>query len=241
VLATKFGQQMDEAGEMKGGSRRYIMTAVEASLKRLRTDWIDLYQQHWPYAEPPIEETLRALDDLVRQGKVRHIGASNFTGAQVSGADNTATRSGLHHFISYQAEYSLLARGAESELIPAMQACGVGLLPYYPLASGLLTGKYKPDVVPEGSRLATPRRHEQKFIAEANWPVIQQLETFCAARGRTLLELAFGWLLAQPVVASVIAGATRPEQLERNVAAATWTLTAADLMETNQITAPLAT
>jgi aryl-alcohol dehydrogenase-like predicted oxidoreductase len=239
VLATKFGQQMDEAGEMKGASRRYIMTAVEASLKRLRTDWIDLYQQHWPYAEPPFEETLRALDDLLRQGKVRHIGASNFTGAQVNEADATATRLGLKHFASYQIEYSLLARGAERDLIPAMQACGAGLLPYYPLASGLLTGKYKPDVIPQGSRLATPRRHEQKFFSGANWPVIQHLETFCAARGRTFLELAFSWLLAQPVVGSVIAGATRPEQLEQNAAAVTWTLTAADLAEVDHISEPL--
>ena len=163
VLATKFGQPMDDAGKLKGASRAYIMTAVEASLRRLRTDWIDLYQLHWPYPETPIEETLRALDDLVHQGKVRYIGGSNFDGTQVAEADHVASRFGLHHFISFQSEYSLLARGVERELIPAMQACGAGLIPYYPLASGLLTGKYKPDAIPEGSRLASPRAPEKNL------------------------------------------------------------------------------
>jgi aryl-alcohol dehydrogenase-like predicted oxidoreductase len=241
VLATKFGQQMDDVGELKGASRRYIMTAVEASLRRLRTDWIDLYQLHWPSTVTPIEETLGALDALVRQGKVRYIGGSNFSASQIAEADDAASRLGLSRFISYQSEYSLLARGREHDEIPAMRDRGVDLIPYYPLASGLLTGKYKPDTIPKGTRLATPRRHEQKFIAEANWPMIDRLQQFCRARGRSLLELAFSWLLTQPVVASVVAGATRPEQLEKNVAAATWTLTAADLVEIDQITAPLAT
>ena len=238
VLATKFGQQMDDAGMLKGASRRYIMTAVEASLRRMRTDWIDLYQLHWPSPLTPIEETLRALDDLVRQGKVRHIGGSNFAGWQVTDAHRTATHHGLTPFASFQAEYSLLARGSEREIIPAMQACGVGLLPYFPLASGLLTGKYKPDTIPEGSRLATPRPHEKRFVTDANWPVVERLETFCRDRGRSLLELAFSWLLAQPVVASVIAGATRPEQLEQNVAAAGWKLTPEDLAEIHRLTTP---
>ena len=239
VLATKFGQQMDDAGEFKGASRRYIMTAVEASLKRLRTDWIDLYQLHWPNADTPIEETLGALDTLVRQGKVRYVGGSNFSAKQIAEADEAASRLQLSHFVSYQSEYSLLARGAERDVIPAMRNKGLGLIPYYPLASGLLSGKYKPDAIPQGTRLATPRRHEQKFIAEANWATIERLEQFCRARERSLLELAFSWLLTQPVVASVVAGVTRPEQLEQNVAAADWTLTTADLAEIDRITAPV--
>jgi len=237
VLATKFGQQMDDEGKLKGASRGYIMTAAEASLRRLRTDWIDLYQLHWPNADTPIEETLRALDDLVQQGKVRHIGASNFSGAQVAEAHRVAVQRGLSHFVSFQSEYSLLARAAEIETIPAIAACGAGLLPYYPLASGLLTGKYRRDAIPQGSRLANPRPHEQKFIANANWPVIERLEEFCRARNRTLLDLAVSWLLAQPVVPSVIAGATRAEQLQQNVAAAGWTLGAEDLGEIDRITA----
>lgn len=238
VLATKFGQQMDEAGKLKGASRSYIMTAVEASLRRLRTDWIDLYQLHWPSPLTPIEETLRALDDLVRQGKVRYAGGSNFAGWQVAEAHHIAAHHGLNPLVSFQSEYSLLARGAEREAIPAMRACGVGLLPYFPLASGLLTGKYKPDAIPEGSRLATPRPHEKRFVSNANWPVVERLEQFCRARGRTLLGLAFGWLLAQPVVASVIAGATRPEQLEQNAAAAGWKLSAEEMAEIDTITKP---
>jgi len=236
VIATKFGQPMDDEGTLKGASRDYIMTAAEASLRRLRTDWIDLYQLHWPNAETPIEETLRALDDLVQQGKVRYIGASNFNGPQIFDAHRAALQRGLSHFVSFQSEYSLLARAVEIETIPAMVACGAGLLPYYPLASGLLTGKYKRDAIPEGSRLASPRAHEQKFIANANWPVIERLEEFCRAHDRTLLELAFSWLLARPVVASVIAGATRPEQLRLNAAAAGGKLSADDLEEVDRIT-----
>jgi aryl-alcohol dehydrogenase-like predicted oxidoreductase len=240
VLATKFGQSMDDSGKFNGASRAYIMTAVEASLRRLRTDWIDLYQLHWPDPQTPVQETLRALDDLVRQGKVRYIGGSNFDGTQVADADHVASHFGLRHFVSFQSEYSLLARGAERELIPAMQACGVGLIPYYPLASGLLTGKYKPDAIPEGSRLASPRAPEKRFVADANWPAIERLQRFCHARGRTLLELAFSWLLAQPIVASVIAGATQPEQLEQNVAAAGWHFCAEDLTEIDRVTRPAA-
>src|SRR5262245_32372303 len=196
---------MDDEGARKGASRRYVMTAVEASLARLKTDWIDLYQLHWPDPATPIEETLRALDDLVRQGKVRHVGSSNMSGPQLLEADRTAHEHGLTPFVSAQNEYSLLRRDAEHDAIPAMHACGVGLLPYFPLASGLLTGKYRRDLFPAGSRLATPRPHETRFRERADWRTIAALETFCAARGRTLLELAFGWLLAHPVTASVIA------------------------------------
>lgn len=235
VLATKFGQPMDDEGKLKGASRAYVMAAAEASLRRLRTDWIDLYQLHWPKPETPIEETLRALDDLVRQGKVRYIGASNFNGAQIREAHETALRHGLTAFASFQSEYSLLARGVESQTLPAVEACGAGFLPYYPLASGLLTGKYRPDAIPEGSRLAAPRAPEQRFITSVNWPLIERLERFAGARGHSLLELAFGWLLAKPVVSSVIAGATRPEQLEQNVAAAEWRLSAEDMAEIERI------
>jgi len=239
VIATKFSSQMDDAGLLKGASRRYVMTAVEASLKRLRTDWIDLYQLHRPDPATPIEETLRALDDLVRQGKVRYIGASNFTAADVIEADRIARAHDLHRFVSMQNEYSLLARNVEHELIPSLQSCGLGLLPYYPLASGLLTGKYQPGNVPEGSRLATPRAHERVFITGANWPAVTQLEQFALSRQHSLLELAFSWLLAQPTVASVIAGATKPEQVVLNVAAAGWRLSAEELAATGARTSPL--
>jgi aryl-alcohol dehydrogenase-like predicted oxidoreductase len=227
---------MDDEGKLQGASRAYIMKAVEASLRRLRTDYIDLYQLHWPKPETRIEETLLALDDLVRQGKVRYIGASNFNGLQIHEAHDAAARHGLSQFISFQSEYSLLARGVERDALPAAEACGAGFLPYYPLASGLLSGKYRQNVVPEGSRLASPRRPELRFIENANWPVIAQLSAFCQTRGCSLLELAFSWLLSRPVIASVIAGATRSEQLQQNVAASGWVLTAADLAKIDRIT-----
>jgi len=235
VIATKFGRPMDDAGLLKGASRRYVMTAVESSLKRLQTDWIDLYQLHWPDPETPIEETLRALDDLVRQGKVRYIGASNFSAEEVIAAERIARTHGLHRFVSMQNEYSLLERSVERTLIPALSSYGLGLLPYFPLAAGLLTGKYRPGQAPEGSRLATPRPHERAFIADANWPAVARLESFAGSRGRTLLDLAFAWLLAQPTVASVIAGATRPGQIVQNVAAGAWQLSAEDIVEAGRI------
>lgn len=237
VLATKFGLPMDDAGKLKGASRRYIMHAVEASLKRLRTDWIDLYQLHRPDPLTPIEETLRALDDLVREGKVRSIGCSNLSAQQVGEAQDTARRHGLTAFVSCQDEYSLLVRDIERELIPAAKVHGMGLLPYFPLASGLLTGKYKRSApLPQGSRLSKNARHAEEFITERNWHVIGELETFAGQRGRTLLELAFSWLLHDEVVASVIAGATSPAQLEQNIRAAQWTLSAEELAEIDRIT-----
>jgi aryl-alcohol dehydrogenase-like predicted oxidoreductase len=235
VLATKFGTAMDDAGSLKGASRRYIMTAVEASLRRLQTDWIDLYQLHHPDPTVPIEETLRALDDLVRQGKVRHIGSSNFSGRQLIEADEAARRADLHRLVSAQNEYSILRRAAEQDAIPAMVACGVGLLPYFPLASGLLTGKYRREDIPPGTRLATPRPHESAFLAAANWTLIEALDRYCRERGRSLLELAVSWLLSKPVVASVIAGATKPEQLEANASAARWRLTADELTDIERL------
>jgi aryl-alcohol dehydrogenase-like predicted oxidoreductase len=241
VLATKFGLPMDEKETLKGASRRYIMQAVEASLRRLRTDWIDLYQLHRPDNLTPIEETLRALEDLITQGKVRYIGCSNLAGWQVMQAQWTADRRSLNGFVSCQDEYSLLVRGIETELIPAAQACGLGLLPYFPLASGLLTGKYKRDApLPADARLSKTQRLADRYLTEANWPVVEKLEDFAAARGRTLLELAFSWLLSRDPVSSVIAGATKPEQIMQNVAAGGWVLSADDLAELDRITRPAA-
>ena len=238
VLATKFGLPMDDAGALRGASRRYIRHAVEASLKRLRTDWIDLYQLHRPDDRTPIEETLRALDELVQQGKVRYIGCSNLSAQQVIAAQDTASRLGLAAFVSCQDEYSLLERDIERELIPTAKALGLGILPYFPLASGLLSGKYRRGAaLPPGSRLAKNQRHAQDFLSEHNWRIVGELEAFALRHGRTMLELAFGWLLRDPVVPSVIAGATTPEQIEQNVQAADWTPSAEQLAELDRITA----
>lgn len=229
VLATKFASPLNrEQSTRYNGSRAYIMRAVEDSLRRLKTDYIDLYQYHFPDPLTPIEETLRALDDLVRQGKVRYIGCSNLTAWQLVDADWTSRHHGLHRFLSLQAEYSLLARRAESELFPAMRRVGVTLLPYFPLASGLLTGKYRKNApVPDNSRLSLP--NFQRGLSEANLERVERLLAFAESRGHSLLELAFSWLLSRPIVSSVIAGATTPEQVTANARAAQWTLTAADL------------
>lgn len=236
-LASKFGNPMDDTGTMKGGSRRYVMAAVEASLKRLRTDWIDLYQMHRPDPATPAEETLRALDDLVKQGKIRYIGCSQLAGWQLVERQWMARHHGLAPHTACEAEYSLLARDAELELIPAMQAYGAGLLPFYPLASGFLTGKYKRGApLPEGARLTRGKRYAERFATEANWDVLEALERFCQERGHTLLELAFGWLAAQPVVASIIAGATQAAQVELNAKAIGWELTPQELAEIDSIT-----
>jgi aryl-alcohol dehydrogenase-like predicted oxidoreductase len=237
VLATKFGLPMDEAGKLRGASRGYIMSAVEASLTRLGTDWIDLYQLHRPDPQTPIEDTLRALDDLVRQGKVRFVGCSNLSARQVSEAQDIAQRNGLATFVSCQDEYSLLARDIERELIPAVKARGMSVLPYFPLASGLLTGKYQRGApLPPGSRLSKNPRHAADFISERNWRIVGELAAFAARRGHSMLELAFSWLLRDGVVASVIAGATSPEQVEQNIRAAGWTLSLEDLAEIDRIT-----
>lgn len=237
VLATKLGMPMDEAETLKGASRRYIMQAIDASLHRLKTDWIDLYQLHCPDPLTPIEETLRALDDLIRQGKVRHIGCSNLAAWQVVEAQWTARHLGLNAFVSCQDEYSLLVREPERELIPAMEGYGLGLLPYFPLASGLLTGKYKRNAtMPEGARLASINKFADRFLTEEHWRAVERLAVFCAARGRSLLELAFSWLAARPTVASVIAGASSPEQIEQNVRAVDWTLAPEDMAEIDRLT-----
>ena len=236
VLATKFGLPMNEAGS-GGASRRYIVRAVEASLARLRTDWIDLYQVHAPDPRTPIEETMRALDDLVRAGKVRAIGCSNFSAAELNAAQDAAARAKLTAFVSCQDEYSLLARDIEKELIPAMQARGLSLLPYFPLANGLLTGKYQRNApLPQGTRLAYSRNHAAETISARNWTLVEKLGEVAARSGHSLLELAFGWLLAKPAIASAIAGATRPEQVEQNVAAAARAPSPAIIAEIDAIT-----
>ena len=236
VLATKFGMPMDEDGKLKGGSRRYIMSAVEASLRRLKTDWIDLYQLHRPDPHTPIEETLRALDDLVRQGKVRYIGCSNFSGWQIADADWTSRHNGLHRYVSAQNEYSLLSRGdRERAGAGHADAYGIGLLPFFPLASGLLTGKYKRNAPPpEGTRLAG-KALADRVMTEANWNKVEKLRRSAMPAARPA-ELAFSWLAAKPYVASVIAGATKPEQLEQNIRATEWKLSAEELAEVDKIT-----
>jgi aryl-alcohol dehydrogenase-like predicted oxidoreductase len=238
VLATKFARPMDGSGRFEGASRRYIIEEVEASLRRLKTEWIDLYQQHQPDPLTPIEETLRALDDLVRQGKVRYIGCSTLSAWQVMEAQWTARHRGLHHFVCCQEEYSLLRRGLDREMMPMLQAYGLGLIPFAPLANGLLTGKYKRDApLPQGARLSYMQRSAARYLTEDNWAIVERLKGFAAERGHTLLELAVSWLLRRPQVASVIAGATRPEQVEQNVGAAGWALTEAEMQEIDRLTA----
>ena len=235
VLATKFGWAMDDSGR-NGGSRRYIMTAVEDSLRRLQTDWIDLYQFHKPDPKTPIEETLRGLDDLVHQGKVRYIGCSNFAGWQAVEATLLARELGGNAFICSQEHYSLLARDIEREVIPALEAYGLGLLPFFPLASGLLTGKYRAGGPADG-RLSYTDRLADTFMTERNLGLVERFAGFCEARGKSLTDLAFAWLLAQKTIPSVIAGASNDDQLEQNLKAVEWTLTAEDLAEIEQLAA----
>ena len=238
VIATKFGMDMQGANGVDlgaRGSRRYIIRAAEASLRRLGTDWIDLYQMHVPDPGTPIEETLSALDDLVRSGKVRYLGHSNFRGWQAADADWTARSCQLTPFISAQNEYSLIDRGIETEIVPACERFGLGLLPYAPLGSGLLTGKYRRGTPPPaGTRLAADRH--AAWLANAPWDTIEALEKFAAERGLSLLQVAIGWLAAQPVVGSVIAGATTPEQVRANVEAGRWQPSTEDLDALDSLT-----
>lgn len=236
VLATKFGMPMDPDRGLTGASRHYIMSEVEASLQRLKTDWIDLYQLHQPDPRTPIEETLRALDDLVRQGKVRYIGCSNLPAWQVADSLWTSRARNLTSFISCQDEYSLVVREHERQLIPAMQHYGLGLLPYFPLASGLLTGKYKRGTPPPaGTRFSVMTQRADQYLTEENFALVDRLKAFAESRGHTLLELAFSWLATRPVVASVIAGATKPEQVEQNVHAASWVLSPEESAEVDRL------
>ena len=236
LVATKFGLPMGEGPLARGASRRAVFAAAEASLRRLGSDWIDLYQVHVPDAETPIEETLEALGDLVRQGKVRYIGCSNFAGWQLVEALHTARARSVAGFASAQSQYNLLRRGIEAELVPACIRYGVGLLPYFPLANGLLTGKYRRGAqLPPGTRLGESAWARAMELSEANFDRVEALERFAAERGRSLLELAVGWLAARPQVASVIAGARRPEQLEQNCQAADWVLSEEDLAAVDRL------
>jgi aryl-alcohol dehydrogenase-like predicted oxidoreductase len=238
VIATKFGSSMEGTnGPDWGalGSRHYVRRAVEASLRRLGTDHIDLYQIHQPDPTTPIEETLAALDDLVRDGKVRYLGSSNFDGWQVADAAWTARTGQLTPFVSAQNEFSLLDRAVERELVPACLRFGVGILPYFPLASGLLTGKYRRDApAPPGTRLSGEASAGR--LAAAPWEVIDRIDQYARERGLSMVDVAIGWLAAQPAVASVIAGATTPDQVRANVNAASWRPTPADLTELDAIT-----
>ena len=237
VLATKCGLPMDSAGLLKGASRRYILSAIDASLKRLKTDWIDLYIIHRPDPQTPIEETLRTLDDLVRAGKVRYTGCSTFAAWQAVEAQWTARHHHLNHFITCQDAYNLLQRELESSLLPAMQAYGLGLIPHTPLAAGLLSGKYQRNApMPAGARMTREKRQAERWISDANWDIVERLTAFSAARGHTLLELAMSWLAAQPLVASIIAGATSAAQLESNARAVNWQLSADELAQIDTLT-----
>jgi aryl-alcohol dehydrogenase-like predicted oxidoreductase len=229
VLATKFGGRMEGRG---GGSRDHIRKAVEVSLRRLRTDWIDVYQYHVPDGMTPFEETFGALDELVREGKVRFVGHSNLEAAQVEEVDALTRERGLARPVSAQNQYSLLRREAEEELLPTCERLGLGVLPYFPLGSGLLTGKYKRSAPrPEGTRLSS----RDEVFTDDKWDRIEALEEYAAERNVTLLDVAVGGLLAQPAIASVIAGATKPEQVRANVAAGEWEPSADDLAALNAL------
>jgi aryl-alcohol dehydrogenase-like predicted oxidoreductase len=231
IVATKFGAKSGGRGGAAeaGGSRDYIMRAVEDSLQRLGTDYIDLYQHHFPDAGTPQEETLRALDDLVRQGKVRHIGCSNYSGDQLSDAERLARSAGLPRYCTAQNWYSLLRRDIERDLVPAARAASVAVLPYFPLESGLLSGKYRKGETPPADTRFGKWGGGGGFVSDQRWTIVGRLLAYGESIGRTVLDFAIGWLAAQPHVASVIAGVTMPEQVIANVAAASWRPTPAQL------------
>ena len=223
VLATKVSSRMSEGPNQAGNSRIHIMDQIEGSLSRLQTDYIDLYQIHWWDDGTPIEETLRVLDDLVREGKIRYFGCSNFTSWQVCEAIWTSRSVGINSFVSLQPHYSMMERSIESEILPFCQKYGIGVLPYYPLANGFLTGKYRRGAgIPEGTRLGV---NDRGMFTEENFDLIEKLDSFSAKRGKAVLDLAFAWLLARGEISSVIAGATSPEQVVSNAATAEFVLT----------------
>jgi aryl-alcohol dehydrogenase-like predicted oxidoreductase len=236
VLATKFGVTIGQGPLNGGGSRRHVIQACEDSLRRLQTDYIDLYQYHFRDPKTPVEETLDALNDLVHAGKVRYIGSSNVAGWMVADDDWTARSCHLTPFVSAQNEYSLLNRDVEKEVAPACQRYGVGLLPYFPLASGLLTGKYqRGEKPPADSRLAAWGPRGERMLSDQNFDIVEKLQAFAAERGKTLLDLAFGWLASHAYVPSVIAGATKPEQVEANAKATEWVLTPEEMAEVDKL------
>ena len=240
VIASKFAYTMGEGVNDRGGSRWYVMRAVEASLKRLQTDYIDLYQMHAPDATTPIEETLRTLDDLVKAGKVRYIGCSNYAGWQLSDALWTSRLNNLNSFITVQPKYNLFERQIEQELVPCCIAHGVGVIPWGPLAGGFLTGKYRRGEEPlapsPGMRPAKAFLHlYSPVMTDANWERLSKLDAFAKDRGQKVSDLAIAWLLSHPWLSTVIAGATRPEQLDANLAGAGWKLTPEEVAEVEQI------
>lgn len=233
VIATKFGAKLGGRGGAteSGGSRAYILEAVERSLRLLGTDYIDLYQHHFPDTGTPIEETMAALESLVQQGKVRHIGCSNYSGAQLAASAAAVRNSGGHAFVTAQNRYSLLFRGIEKDLVPEALRQHVGIIPFFPLESGLLSGKYRKGVkAPPDTRFGK-WGGGSAFVSDQRWAIVERLEAYGREVGRSVLDLAIGWLAAQPFVATVIAGVTRPEQVTQNIAAASWKPTAAQLME----------
>ena len=236
LIATKVSGAIGEGPNSLGNSRHHIMEQVEASLRRLQTDYIDLYQIHWTDPNTPIEETLRALDDLVHQGKVRYIGCSNFAAWQVCEAVWASKLLNLTPFVSVQPEYNLLNRAIERELVPFCQAYNIGIIPYFPLANGFLTGKYRQgEEVPEGTRFARNVRAQQPMLTEENFAILSRLENFAAERGHPMVELAIAWLLGNSTVSSVIAGATRPEQVVANAKSAGWNLTFEEMNEVGEL------
>jgi len=242
IVATKFGSPMSDDGQSQGGSARWIKQAVEDSLRRLQTDRIDLYQHHFPDRDTPFDETLKALDELVREGKVREIGCSNYAGKHLAKCLGISADEGLAKWVSEQSNYSLLQRDIENDVLPVCENNGVGFLPYFPLASGMLTGKYtSKDNLPEGSRItlmaqAAPERAEG-VLSDENFAIVGKLRAFAEEHGHTLLELAMSWLASKPVIASVIAGATKPEQVKANAESASWRLSADEMAQVDEISA----
>ncbi len=233
VIATKFG--IAREGLSGGASRRYIMQAVERSLGRLQTDYLDVYYLHRPDPEVPLEETLRALEELIRQGKIRHAAASNMSPELLREAASLAASAGLHGFVATQEPYSLLARGIETRLAPVIQELGLALIPYFPLASGLLTGKYRRgEAPPAGTRLSSWKQLGS-VLTDENFDRVERLQGFASERRHSLVELAIAWLLHRPAVASVIAGATKASQIEANVRAADWHLTAGEIAQVERL------
>lgn len=236
IIATKAGMKVDDGPNGVGASRHHLFREVEKSLTRLRTDYIDLYQIHRADPNTPIEETLHALDQLVEQGKVRYVGCSNYQSWQVCEALWTSREQNLVRFSTVQPQYSLLDRRVESELVPFCRAYGIGILPYFPLANGFLTGKYRRgESAPDGTRLA---ENDRGLFTDANFDILEGLEAFAKERGHTTLDLAFAWLLSNPAVTSVIAGATKPEQVTANAATVGWTLTAEEMTDIDTIRSP---
>lgn len=235
VLATKVGSRTGDGPNDVGASRRHIIAGVEASLRRLGTEYIDLYQIHRFDPHTPFEETMRALDDLVRSGKVRYIGASNYAAWQLCRANDVAEMRGWTPFISIQPHYHMLERSIEKELVPYCEAFGVGIIPYFPLAGGFLTGKYRRGQAPPPGSRGEASAYVQQYFTERNFDVIERLEAFAKARGKSMAELAIAWLIARPQVASVIAGVTSVAQLQHNVKASEWELSPEEMQEIEQI------